>query len=310
MKNISDFIDRYDSTQESEIKFTWSEQDTTKFIDQNFEFREQVNKVVICSPNQAPLDLVRDLYKAEIAYANKSGSISTKVHHLAEILLNRGGVTYLRDFLTGRYGSSIDTKQETNRVSLAQELISILLHECQQRLDTAIDNLEYDLWQDGINLFTFEKQFAYPEWFYRKLVNDKLPWDLGRKMSWNNFNLTYTLHDSGWGDLGIFRQINRLVLVIDWDIVWLPEIARNQIQTEDGMIWLLIRLDGLEEIDILNNKDSDMGFINTIVGDELIEVNGKKILSIIDAAGGDLDITYTGAETFLAMMEDGNILKL
>ena len=72
------------------------------------------------------------------------------------------------------------------------------------------------------------------------------------------------------------------MLVIDWDIVWLPEIARNQIQTENGITWLLIRLDGLEEVDILNNKDSDVGFINTIVGDELIEVNGKKILSIID----------------------------
>jgi hypothetical protein len=302
LESIVNFIIHYDSTQEQEIAFVCNEQGITKFTDLNFEFRKQVNTAVIYSSNHAPLDLVRDLYKAEIAYARKFGSVSKQVHHLVEILLSRGKINYLRDFLVGRHCSSIAIKQETNRVSLGKELISIFLNECQEKLDTAIDNLEHDLWQDGVNLFSWEKQFTYPEWFYRKLVSNTLPWDLGREMSWSNFNSMYTLHDSGWGELGIFQHINRLVLAIDWDVIWLPEIVRNQIQTINSRVFLLIQLDGLEEINV--------GFLNTIVGDELIDINGRKILSIIDAAGGDVDITYTGSETFLAMIEDGNILKL
>lgn len=310
MKGIIDFITHYDSTQEQEIAFVWNKQEISEFIDVNLKFRKQVNTAVIYSPNHVPLDLVRDLYKAEMAYAKKSGSISTHLHHLVEILLSRGRITHLRDFLAGRYGSSTDIKQETNRFSLEKRLISMLLDECQQRLDAAIDNLEHDLWQDGVNLFSLEKQFAYPEWFYRKLGSDTLPWDLGREMNWSDFKSMYTLHDSGWGELGIFCHINCLVLAIDWDVVWLPEIAKNQIHTGNSRISLLIRLDGLEEINILANKESNVGFLNTIIHDELIEINGKKILSIIDLTGGDVDITYTGSETFLAMMEDGSIIKL
>jgi hypothetical protein len=309
LKSIVDFIIHYDSTQEQAIAVVWNKQDTSEFIDINFKFRKQVNKSVIYSPNHVPLDLVRDLYKAEITYAKKSGLISVQVHHLAEILLGRGKITYLRDFLAGRYGGSVNIKQGT-RVSLGQELTLILLDECQKRLDTAIDNLEHDLWQDGINLFSWEKQFAYPDWFYRKLVENSLPWDLGRETSWSNFNSMYTLHDSGWGELGIFQHINYLVLVINWDVVWVPETVRNQIQTINSRVFLLIELAGVEEISVLENKESNVGFLNTIVGDELIEVNGKKILSIIDAAGGDVDIIYTGSETFLAMVEDGSILEL
>jgi hypothetical protein len=159
-------------------------------------------------------------------------------------------------------------------------------------------------------IFEDDAAFFAPEWFYRNLVEDSFPWNLGRVMSFSDFESKYTLHDSDWVSTNIARGLDSLTLAISWDIVCLPESLTKQIETELDRVYLLIRLSGVEEVTIPTCSIPSSSFIGTIIGHELVETDTKKILSIGDAAGGDIDITYTGTETFLAITERETILEL
>jgi hypothetical protein len=158
-------------------------------------------------------------------------------------------------------------------------------------------------------IFDYDTDFFDPEWFYRNLVEDKFPWDSGQVMSFQDFESKYTLHDSGWGSTNIARGFDCLTLVIDWDVVWLPKSLNRHIENETGRVYLLIRLSGIEEIRIINGA-IPQSFICIIAGHDLVEISGKKILSISDVASGEVEITYAGKETFLAITEQGTILEL
>ncbi len=41
-------------------------------------------------------------------------------------------------------------------------------------------------------------ELDYPDWLYRELIEDSLPWEQGRKINFTEFNKKYTLDDSGW----------------------------------------------------------------------------------------------------------------
>lgn len=308
MIEVSDFILTYSSDKQHEIAFAHDGQNSDTFTDLNLEFRRKVNKAVIHTPKNVPLDLVRDLYNAEILYAKEAFCISSDVHHLGTILLRRSAATYLKDFLQSRY-HSMDTWGETGRVEVSQELAIILKQECQRLLDSPIESQERKLWEDGVEFFGGREEDVYPEWFYRNLAEDSFNWNLGKTMSFTAFELKYTLHDSGWWSTNIPQDCDSIILVIDWDVVWLPEPLKTKIVDEPGRVFLLIRLDGLEDISILRG-DKHRDFIGIIINYDLLEIDNKKIFSIGDVTGGEMDITYAGSEIFLAITEQGTILEL
>lgn len=159
-------------------------------------------------------------------------------------------------------------------------------------------------------IFEDDAEFFAPPWFYRHLVEDSFPWELGRVMSFANFESLYTLHDSSWLSTNISRGLHSLTLAINWHVACLPESLKMQVETELDRVYLLIRLSDVEEVIIPSCSIQSSAFIGTIIGHELVETDTKKILSIGDAAGGDIDITYTGTETFLAITARETILEL
>lgn len=151
----------------------------------------------------------------------------------------------------------------------------------------------------------------YPDWLYRDLVEDLLPWQQGKEMTFKEFDRKYTLHDSHW--VGIFYDVaytQNVTLSIQWDYVWLPkEIKKNQSRL-DGWPYLFIRLLDVEQIHTANYKEIFKSKIcRTISGCEYEEIEEKKFLAIDDVYGGQINIVYTGKEIFLALEENKNVLK-
>jgi hypothetical protein len=148
----------------------------------------------------------------------------------------------------------------------------------------------------------------YPTWLYQEIIDNCLPWQGGKRMSFSQFHEKYTLHDSHW--LGIFYNVayeQAITLAIQWDVFWLPkEIKKN---TSDNSLYLFIRLTGSEQVSTGNYVD--IGRVcRTIASSEFEELESKKILTIDDVYGGQINLVYTGQETFLAMMQEQSILNI
>lgn len=83
----------------------------------------------------------------------------------------------------------------------------------------------------------------HPNWFYGDLVEDCLPWQQGKKMTFEEFHQKYTLHDSYW--IGIFFNVayeQTATLAIEWDAVWLPERLKQSTATVSDWPYLFIQL--------------------------------------------------------------------
>src|SRR5215216_2338810 len=105
MKDLSAFIASYTSADEPRIRFDWNGKHADEVVDRNSEFRAAVRQAVLANPLAAPLELIRDLYRAETQYSREAWGIVPGVNVLAEQLLRRGGATYLDDFLEGKFQS-------------------------------------------------------------------------------------------------------------------------------------------------------------------------------------------------------------
>jgi hypothetical protein len=129
-------------------------------------------------------------------------------------------------------------------------------------------------------------------------------------MSFNQFHEKYTLHDSHW--IGIFYNVayeQAVTLAILWDVVWLPEEIKKSTSIIDNLLYLVIRLTGVEQINTANYVD--IGYVSrTIASSEFEELQGKKILAIDDVFGGQINIVYQGQEIFLAVGQDKSILTI
>lgn len=150
----------------------------------------------------------------------------------------------------------------------------------------------------------------YPTWLYQELIDDLLPWQEGKGMTFRDFNKRYTLHDSYW--VGIFYNVayeQAVTLAIEWDAVWLPDEIKKSTSVVDDWPYLLIRLTGVEQVSTANYTDIE-GISRAIAGNEFEEVEGKKFLVIDDVYGGQINIIYKGQEIFLALEKDRSILKI
>ncbi|MEM7554067.1 MAG: hypothetical protein AAF378_08200 [Cyanobacteria bacterium P01_A01_bin.84] len=153
---LSKFIDNYDSNSEKIISFSPSESEN-KPIDNNFEFRQLVIQEVIQTPENAPLELLWDLFEAETLFAKTNFSVNPNLRHLASILLIRGGTKYLQKFLRYRY-LSFDIYCETAQIKIPQELSLQLALECENNSKSANDKSEKELWEGGIKFFQWKNE--------------------------------------------------------------------------------------------------------------------------------------------------------
>lgn len=105
MVDIAAFIAGYTPADEARIRFDWNGKHANGFVDRNREFRQPVREAVLADVSAAPLDLVRDLFRAETEFSREAWCIVKGVSVLAEALLRRGGPLYLDDYLEGKFQS-------------------------------------------------------------------------------------------------------------------------------------------------------------------------------------------------------------
>ena len=99
-------------------------------------------------------------------------------------------------------------------------------------------------------------ELDHPDWFYREIVEDYLPWEQGRKTNFTEFNKKYTLHDSGW--IGIFFNVayeQTATLAIRWDAVWLPDEIAESTSIVSNWPYLFIQLKNIEQFSTSNYDD-------------------------------------------------------
>ena len=150
----------------------------------------------------------------------------------------------------------------------------------------------------------------YPSWLGNDLINDKLPWDKGLQTNFTEFCKKYTLHDSCW--IGLFYDIGDLAsvtLVINWDAVWLPNtIALSNSEVQEWP-FLLIKIAKVKEVSTSNYFNDD--YSNWSICDYQIEsIDEQQLLVITSCTGGDVEITFSGDTTFLALDRDRNLLNI
>src|SRR5262245_43594625 len=106
-----------------------------------------------------------------------------------------------------------------------------------------------------------------PHWTYRAIVEDLLPWQAGKVRSFDEFQKTYTLHDSSW--IGAFAGIaldSNVTLAIIWDPFWMPDEMHKS--TPIVMEWplLFVKIMDVQEIDTSTLVDID--YSRNICGSE------------------------------------------
>ncbi len=151
MKDVTEFIASYASADESFIRFEWNGEHAEKFVDNNHAFRNTIREAVLANVSVAPLELIRDLFRAETQYSREAWCIVGNVNVLAESLLRRGGTEYLDDFLEGKYQSfdaSLGSSFEIDK-SLAESMLKAL----QERLHQFPQSPKIELWRTGENFF-------------------------------------------------------------------------------------------------------------------------------------------------------------
>lgn len=153
-------------------------------------------------------------------------------------------------------------------------------------------------------------ELYYPNWLYQELIDNCLPWQSGKNISFGDFKKQYTLHDSHW--IGIFYNIGyeqAITLAIEWDAVWLPDEIKKSLTV--GEPYLFIQLTGIEQVSTANYVDIGIGLVSQAIADcEVEEVEGKKFLAVDNVFGGQINIVYKGQETFLALEKDRSILRI
>ena len=150
----------------------------------------------------------------------------------------------------------------------------------------------------------------YPTWLGNDLINDRLPWEKGLQISFSEFTTKYTLHDSYW--IGLFYDVGNLasvIIIINWDAVWLPDSIVLSTSKVKDWPFLIIKIDKVKEVSTSDYFNDD--YPNWSICDYQIELIDKKYLLVISSCmGGDVEITFSGETTFLALDRDRNILNI
>jgi len=150
----------------------------------------------------------------------------------------------------------------------------------------------------------------YPDWLGNDLINDRLPWEKGFNISFEEFSKKYTLHDSCW--IGLFYDVGdcaSVTLIINWDAVWLPDsIALSNSEVQEWP-FLFIKIAKVKEVSTSDYFNDD--YPNWSICDYEIElIDEKQLLIISSCMGGDVEITFLGEMTFLALDRDRKILDI
>lgn len=154
MEAVNEFCARYTSAEgRARIAFAWNGKHAEQFLDANQPFRQRVLKTVLASLDRVPIELVRDLYDAETAWASEAWCVNAEaVRALAEELLTRGGPEFVEDFLRGKCGRGMDAHCAAY-FECPRELAERLLAEVERRIASGVDTARRALLESGRDIF-------------------------------------------------------------------------------------------------------------------------------------------------------------
>lgn len=151
MVDVAAFIAGYTPADEARIRFDWNGKHAEEFVDRNIGFREPIREAVLADVSAAPLELVRDLFRAETQFSREAWCIVDGVSVLGESLIRRGGTAYLDDYLEGKFQSFDASLGSAFEYDLP--LARAMLAEVRSRLAASPNSPKARLWQGGEELF-------------------------------------------------------------------------------------------------------------------------------------------------------------
>ena len=101
------------------------------------------------------------------------------------------------------------------------------------------------------------------------------------------------------------RDRASVIIIIDWDVVWLPD----EIAGDDSTVFLAIKIDKVSEVSTSGYLETDLPHF-AICETEIESVGDRQLLIISSCMGGDVEITFLGKMTFLALDSNQSLLKI
>ena len=155
----------------------------------------------------------------------------------------------------------------------------------------------------------FDLSDYFPDWIYRAIVEDSLPWRAGKKGSFEEFDKTYTLHDSSW--IGLFAGMaldSSLTLAVIWDPYWVPDEVHRSTPNVKEWPFLFIKIGNVQEID--TSKLETIDHSRNISGTEFYRLADGIRQLVVVCDGGQVKIKYKGETIFLGLDREGRRLKI
>lgn len=155
---LDKFISEYKGNDE-QIVFAWNGQHGENFVDDNYEFRNQIIERVLELNGEVPLVLITDIYRALTSSSKEAWSIHTHINKITEMMLAKGGKSVSRDYLLGAM-QSFDAFLSTSAIECPKDIASECLEFVKEKIKVESSEKEIQLWELGIERFTSFKSRA------------------------------------------------------------------------------------------------------------------------------------------------------
>ena len=136
----------------SAISFRWNGRHEEQFEDANELFRCAVIERVIEHPDEAPLSLTVELYRALTEYSTEAWSIDERVEDLALLMLKKGGSAVARDYIIGAM-QSFDAQCATVFAGCPRDVAEECVALAQSKLRSDKNEDERQIWEVGLERF-------------------------------------------------------------------------------------------------------------------------------------------------------------
>jgi hypothetical protein len=144
----------------------------------------------------------------------------------------------------------------------------------------------------------------YPEWLGRCLLENQLPWHLGRSLSLDQFHKKYTLEKSLWiGAFSDWAYGQAITLVFNWEPYRPnPDHETSRISETKPWLFLLLQVNGVEQV---RTSGYEPVLTGVAVQRSIAQVSQTdQTLIMEDEYGAIVKITFCEALVFLVLDAD------
>lgn len=136
----------------SAISFQWNGKHAEQFEDANELFRDAVLDQVIDRPDDAPLPLIVELYRALTEYSAEAWCIDERVENLAVMMLKKGRSGVARDYILGSM-QSYDAQSASVFAGCPRDVAEECVALAHSKLRSEKNEDERQIWEVGLERF-------------------------------------------------------------------------------------------------------------------------------------------------------------